>query len=381
MKSRAKPNILLLLGWNDPVVFSTIGRFAKAAGWHLELRPFFSETVPAGWKGDGMIVSHGERKDVMRFIRKQAKLQPTVIFGANNPGISAPLVTHDDYAAGKLAAEHLLQQGHRHFVWYAPFAGEVSSQRYTGFSDTLKLAGQTCLALNIPTQEWRQRKRLLAGHLRRLPRPLALFALDDQAATEVIELCIEEGWKVPHEIAVMGCGNIELACECSHVPITSIDQQESEAAWQTASLLDRLLKGCRAPKKPIVIPPKGVIRRQSTDALVISDPRLQLVVTYLQGHLANMFSLIQISEHAGISLRLLHELFLKELHTTPAKFLLRLRLECACRLLRESDVLISSIATRCGLAPMRNMNRCFQRELHCTPRSYRNTFTQKVTEA
>jgi LacI family transcriptional regulator len=166
MKIRAKPNILVMLGWNDPVVFGTIGRFAKEAGWHLELRPFFSEAIPVGWKGDGMIVSHGERKDVMRFIRKQAKCQPTVIFGGNNPGISAPLVIHDDYAAGKLAAEHLLQQGHRHFAWYAPFAGEVSSHRYKGFADTLKLAGQECLALNIPTQEWRQRKRLLAGHLR-----------------------------------------------------------------------------------------------------------------------------------------------------------------------------------------------------------------------
>lgn len=376
MRTRIKPNILVLLGWNDPVVFAMIGRFAKEAGWHLELRPFFSEAIPIGWKGDGMIVSHGERKDVMRFIRKQAKHQPTVIFGGNNPGIIAPCVSTDDYAAGKLAAEHLLQQGHRHFAWYAPFAGEVSSQRYKGFADTLKVAGQECLALNIPMQEWRQRKRLLAGHLRGLPRPLALFALDDQAATEIIELCLEEGWKVPQEIAVMGCGNIELACECSHVPITSIDQQEAEAAWQTAALLDRLLKGGRAPKKPIVIPPKGVIRRQSTDTLVISDPRLQLVVTYLQEHLASMFSLIQVAEHAGISLRLLHKLFLKELHTTPSKFLLRLRLERACQRLTNTSDPISDIASLCGLSPMRNMNRCFQRELHCTPRQYRNTFTR-----
>lgn len=377
MKTRAKPNILVLLGWNDPVVFGTIGRFAKEAGWHLELRPFFSEAIPVGWQGDGMIVSQGDRKDVIRFVRKQSKCQPTVLFGGNNPGISAPCVIHDDYTAGKMAAEHLLQQGHRHFAWYAPCGGAVTSQRYMGFADTLKLAGQTCVALTIYTQEWRQRKLLLTGHLRRLPRPLALFALDDQAATEVIELCLEESWKVPHDIAVMGCGNIELACECSHVSITSIDQQEAEAAWQTASLLDRMLKGGRAPKNPIVIPPKGVIRRQSTDALVIGDARLQRVVTYLQEHHASMFSLIQVAEHADISLRLLHELFLKELHTTPAKFLLRIRLEHACTYLKESDELIANIAKLCGLSPMRNMNRCFQRELHCTPRHYRNAFTQK----
>jgi len=63
------------------------------------------------------------------------------------------------------------------------------------------------------------------------------------AGSEAIEVCLANGWRVPEDFAVMGTGNIEISCECSHVPISSIDLGEEEIAFKAATLLDRLMRG------------------------------------------------------------------------------------------------------------------------------------------
>ena len=57
----------------------------------------------------------------------------------------------------------------------------------------------------------------------------------------------------------MGTGNIEIACECSHVPISSVDLAEEEIALKAAQVLDRLMRGRTQPQRPIVIAPRGVV--------------------------------------------------------------------------------------------------------------------------
>ena len=64
---------------------------------------------------------------------------------------------------------------------------------------------------------WTARRRWLKRGLADLPKPVAVFALDDLLAADVIETSVECGFRVPDDVAVMGAGNIELACDCSRV--------------------------------------------------------------------------------------------------------------------------------------------------------------------
>lgn len=378
-----KRHVLVMLGWHDPAAYRGIGRFAREAGWHLDSRLFYTEVIPEGWQGDGMIVSEGARADVTRYIRRQAKCQSTVIMGANNPGIEAPSVMTNNHRVGELAARHFLDCHHRHFAWFNAFGNAaVAVERRDGFLSVLKAAGQSCERLDYrkdidESRDWRRRRNWLAARLRSLPRPLALFTVDDQLASEAIEVCVEQGWAVPEEISVVGVGNLEFACECAHVPISSVDTREEETAWQAASVLDALMKG-KAPKTDrIVLEPAGVVIRQSSDTLATGNIALRQALRFMKGNFGRAIGVEEIARAAGISRRTLYQLFEAEFGETPASRLMTFRLDEARRLLGQTETKIATVAEMCGFGTHRTLDRCFRRLEGVSPAAWRRTEEQR----
>ena len=66
--------------------------------------------------------------------------------------------------------------------------------------------------------------------------------------------------------------------------------------------------------------------------------------------------------------------FTKEMKTTPAKFVERLRVETARRRLEESQNSMESIASECGFGNVNSMRSVFQRALRIAPGQYRRHF-------
>lgn len=371
-----KRSVLVMLGWNDPAVLRAIGRFARDTGWHIESRIFYTEQVPNGWRGDGMLVSSGTREDVRRFICRQAPFQPTVVIGGNSLGFTAPSVQGDDREAGRLAARHFLERNHRHFAWFNAMSGQVADDRRDGFLEELAAAGHACSLLEYRADaaspyDWSRRRRWLAQRLGKLPRPLALFSLDDQLAQEAIEVCVEQGWQIPAEISVMGVGNLPLACECSFVPISSVDVREEEVALRAAQLLESLMSGGASPKNPVVLPPRGVVVRQSSDTLAVRGEILPRAIAFMQANLGRPIGVEAIAEAVGVSRRLLYQLCQAELSRSPARILEDFRLEQACRQLRETKESIPDIAAACGFGTRRTFDRSFLRLKKLSPSAWR----------
>ncbi len=372
-----KPSVLVTLGWYDPRFFEAIGRYAKDAGWHLATRSMMEAADPSGWQGDGMLVNDTEAPRLARFIRAQVKKQPTVLFGANHSGISGPCVEEDNVECGRLAAEHFLNRGYRNFAWICISRGKVERDRRAGFVETLATAGQECTELKRDvirgTKEdtWNNRRNWLTAGLKKLPKPLAVFALDDLLAVEVVEVCLDAGIRVPEDVAVMGAGNIEIACDCSPVSISSIDLNFGEMAYRAAELLDHLMAGRRVSKKPIIIPVGRVILRGSTDAIAVTHEGMVKAVEMMERNFHNNIGIADIAKAAGISRRALHYLFAKELRRTPARQLLQIRLDHAKSMLRETDEKIGTIACACGFTSSRNLHRSFVRETGISPQQWR----------
>lgn len=372
---RTKRKILALLGWHDVRTLLALARHARDAGWHLETRHFFDENLPYGWQGDGMIVSSPSRADVLRFIRRQAPRQPTVLIERNNPGLRVPQVAEDNTAAGRLAATHLLEMGHKHFAWWSPFQSPVAEERWQGFNDTLRESGCTAERLEYHSGEcqndWSRRRAWLVRRLKTLPRPLALFALDDQLASEAVEMCVEAKLNVPRDVAVVGVGNIELACETSHVPITSVDNAPDEIALAGAKLLDRLIAGGRPPRELLRIPPRGLVIRQSSATLAVTHPAIVRAVAFVRERLAKPLDVNQVAAAAGFSRRTLYNLFESELRCTPITFVHRERMARARAMLESSDASIKAICVACGFGTARTMIRLFRQTEGLSPRAWR----------
>lgn len=375
---KAKRNILVTLGWYDPRLLEGIGRYAREAGWHLEMRAAIEAAIPENWRGDGMLANDTAVSRVARFVEAQAPLQPTVLIGSNHPPSSLPCVRGDNAAAGREAALHFLDRGYQHFAWHSVKRGLVEEERRSGYVGTLAGAGHTCHLLQWHpgrgrrTEDWSGATAWLSRQLGRLPRPLALFVLDDLLAIDAVQACLDAGLRVPEDVAVLGVANMELACECSQVPLSSIDENLTEIAYRAARLLDHLMDGGVAPGAPEIVPLKGLVVRRSTGIFAITDPALQRAADFMERNFHRSLSMEDVARHAAISLRALHYTFQRELQRTPGQHLLRLRLDRARELVESGTLRMGEVAVQCGFSTLRNFHRAFLRAFGSPPAAFRS---------
>jgi transcriptional regulator GlxA family with amidase domain len=81
-----------------------------------------------------------------------------------------------------------------------------------------------------------------------------------------------------------------------------------------------------------------------------------------------------LAHRAAMSPRHFARVFSQEVGTTPAKFILRVRVEAARRRLEESRDDVEAVATACGFSSAEVMRRAFLRTLRVSPSAYRSRF-------
>jgi LacI family transcriptional regulator len=198
--------------------------------------------------------------------------------------------------------------------------------------------------------------------LARLPKPLGLFAEDDLLAARVIETATDEGWRVPGDLAVVGCGDMELVCEFGPVSITSIAEPLEEQAYRAAAMLDTLMSGQRLPEPKCVLLPVGLSARESTNSVAASLDIVKRAVACMAEQLHDSsLDAQRVADQCGVSLRVLYREFDKDLRSTPMVCLLKMRLRRAKEMLTQGGRKIEDIAEACGFGSLRTFQRAFQR--------------------
>lgn len=367
-----RKRILIVLGFLNPSILAGFSRYAREADWILNAFSVFHNAVPPDWNAHGLLTTNVFRPDLVRFVRKTARRIPTVLHGCDDLRLAVPNVECDEHAIGRMAAAHLLAQDHRHFACFRYSGNLHATRRGDGFRKALRDAGHDCIDLEMISEHGNGAGEWFRHQLAWLPRPLGLFAEDDLLAARVIETATEAGWQVPGDLAVVGCGNIDLVCEFGPVPITSIACPIEEQAYQAAAMLDALLAGNPLPQRQSVFPPLGLIARESTNSVAA---RLELV----KRALACMSERLEdpgldaraVAGHCGVSLRVLYREFEKDLSTTPMACLLKLRVRRSQELLRGEQPKIEHIASACGFANLRTFQRAFQRQENMPPTQWR----------
>jgi LacI family transcriptional regulator len=156
-----------------------------------------------------------------------------------------PSVTCDDYLGGQLAAEHLLELGHRSVAVIAgePYAS-TGIDRTAGFVDTYARAGIEVPADRIVNSRFdapggrAAAERLLSGG----QTPSAIFAVNDFAAIGAIGAVRDHGLQVGADVAVVGFNDTPLAAELP-VPLTTISSPMHEMGRRGLDLLVRRIQG------------------------------------------------------------------------------------------------------------------------------------------
>jgi LacI family transcriptional regulator len=120
-------------------------------------------------------------------------------------------VSVDNYAGGRLATKHLLQQGYRHIGHISgPLDWWEARQRLAGWQDTLRQAGIQAADHHRVSGNWSAAsgEQAIGQLLEAYPEMDAIFVGNDQMALGVQHVACRQGLRLPQDLAVVGFDGI-----------------------------------------------------------------------------------------------------------------------------------------------------------------------------
>ncbi|WP_262927323.1 GlxA family transcriptional regulator [Phytohalomonas tamaricis] len=94
-------------------------------------------------------------------------------------------------------------------------------------------------------------------------------------------------------------------------------------------------------------------------------------VTLMESNVEEPLGTNELAAHLGLSRRQLERLFKKYLHAVPSRYYLDLRLQCARKLLRETDHVIGDIALQTGFSSAAHFSTAYRQHFGQSPRDER----------
>jgi LacI family transcriptional regulator len=193
---------------------------------------------------------------------------PVVIVDRVGIGGAFCSVAVDDVLGGRIAVEHLAEQGHtRVAVVGGPESIGQVRERVEGARQIWAELGLPPDDLTyLPTAgltvaEGRSAGERLAGIPARR-RPTAAFCANDLLALGLLQQTIGAGLRVPEELAIVGFDDIEFAAAAA-VPLTSVRQPRQELGRAAAQLvIDEATNPDHVHQQPLFVP--ELVARAST---------------------------------------------------------------------------------------------------------------------
>lgn len=332
-----------------------------------------------GWNGDG-VIARVEAPELAAIIR--ALKVPAVDVRGSVTGYGLPLIDTEDKMVAELAAEHLMDRGFRHFAFCGFVGANYSDKRSQWFQERLARAGFKCevysppkVARDAQTIEHEKRGLLFQEHVGRwlvsLPKPVGVMACNDIRGQQVMNICRRLELAVPEEMAVIGVDNDEVLCELCDPPLSSVAPDSVRIGYEAAELLERMMKGGRAPAKPILVAPLGIVTRRSTDVLAVEDRQLSAGLRFIREHAFESIGMNEVATAAGVSRRVFERRFVAQFGRSPKTEVLRLRLERAKELLAGTDWTLGEIAERTGFKYGEYLHTMFRQKVGMTPGAFR----------
>ncbi|WP_044477661.1 LacI family DNA-binding transcriptional regulator [Paenibacillus antibioticophila] len=171
-------------------------------------------------------------------------------------------IMSDNYKMSYKAVEHFYLLGYREFGYIgSTMESKISNLREKGYTDALEGFG-----LNV-NKSWfvngdsfyeesgyqAMKAMIKAGSV-----PQALFAASDLLAIGAMQALKEHHYQIPHDVAIMGCDDIE-ACKYTSPSLSTVRQNKDKIGKLAAALLYDFIH-TEAETGSIIVEPEIVIR-------------------------------------------------------------------------------------------------------------------------
>ena len=185
--------------------------------------------------------------DLYRRIMEQGI--PVIFINSYYPELKAPHVSLDDKMAGKMATEYLIQCGHREIAAIFKADDGQGHRRYAGYIEALmkadlRIKGERVVW--IDTEDVRNMREDSSWILRRIQGCTACVCYNDEVASSLAAVCLEQKIKVPDKMSIIGIDDSDLANYCE-VPLASVKNPVRELAKKAAEEILDLMREKEVP--------------------------------------------------------------------------------------------------------------------------------------
>jgi len=368
--------VMMALAYNDPLYQQGIIEYASQVGWALDLSIAYYGKVPIHWKGDGILTHYlSGRQPILDWVRKQKV--PVVSINADEaPYWSGSVADHR--ACGLLAAEHFLSLGFKNFAYFRCSDQNSVITRQKVFTEEIVRCGGIVHLLdwrNLSTK--RNPVVQLGKSIEKLPKPLGIFCQSDHRSPILFAAIQEIGLHVPDDIAILGVGNNEKLCNLANVSLSSIDIDLPGIAREGAALLDRIMRNEKQPQRLIVVPPVGIVRRQSTLAVHSGHPKVNEAMRFIISNFSGPINANAVIKHVDMSRAGLSRLFETHLGHSISEMILQMRMEQVKHELCTTDQKVYEICAAAGFSSYIQFTKAFYRHQGCTATEFRESHLRK----
>ena len=192
----------------------------------------------------------------------EARLPPMVAVNEPVPGSDVPFVGVDNFEGARIAAEHLISQGHRRIAFIGRSPSRVSNTlREQGYRAALAGAGLPIDPLLILDGEGTtEGGRQAAEHMFvRDVLPTAFLCVNDATALGVIIALNARRYDLPRQFSIMGFDDISFASFVTP-SLTTMKQPRLRIGEAAMDVLLSLLEGKRPDRNQVLLRSELIVR-------------------------------------------------------------------------------------------------------------------------
>lgn len=193
---------------------------------------------------------------------------PVLFLNSYYEDVKVPHVSMNDYAAGKIATEYLLQCGHKEIGGIFKADDGQGRRRFSGYQDALLAAG---VEVKRERVVWIDTELLAAEDAdyafitKRLKNCTACVCYNDEVAIKLQNICLNQGIGVPEELSIMGIDNSELA-HFAQIPLSTVENPIEDLGKLAALGIMELING-HGLQENLELEPK-VVERESVKKIL-----------------------------------------------------------------------------------------------------------------
>ena len=203
------------------------------------------------------------------YLALQLQNIPMIMINARYPEMSCPCIRVHDEAGGSIAAQHLIELGHRRIAGFFKTDDLQGVGRLKGFMRAHERNGISLPPENVilysTEEKFDKPNQAALAMLQGDDRPTAIVCYNDELAVKLLDTIRQVGLSVPEDLSIISFDDSFLAT-ATEVKLTTLKHPKEQMGIQAAEALLRMIANkttALQPEVDILIKPELIMRNST----------------------------------------------------------------------------------------------------------------------